>query len=105
MAVTRAGRARQNPIPTPGGLSVRLSVRTTSWNSGSCPPHEMSYQLSSNLQYRVAPAQESGWGQGRFPQPIGSFGTKIPSGGTLFGGGLADRPAARPTLTVAALRI
>src|ERR1700756_2254240 len=26
---TRAGQARQNPIPTPGGLSVRLSVRTT----------------------------------------------------------------------------
>src|SRR5262249_35267659 len=75
---TRAGQARAESYPYAGRpIGPPVGTQHHYWNSGNCPPHEMSYQPSRNLQYQVTPAQESARGPVCFPQPIGCFGKAV----------------------------
>src|SRR5262249_5448620 len=68
------------------------------WNSGNCPPHEMSYQPSSNLQYSVTPTQESARARARFPQlwGIGGYGPRLGTAPTGRHAARADVDRFRP---------
>src|SRR5207244_6033068 len=76
---TVEGRVRpaESPIVSSEGQSGRRTARSTRWNSGNGPPHEMSYLSVRSLQYGGTRAQESGPAPGR---PAPRFPQQCPGG-------------------------
>src|SRR2546430_6249370 len=66
----RPGPPAESPIVSSEGQSGRRTARSTRWNPGNGPPHEMSYLSVRSLQYGGTSAHETGPAARPPPPPL-----------------------------------